>query len=157
MSGQGASTIDPCAAISFMWRTVQSARKHGVMHTVAQSAQLLCGHRSHVGESRSRMTHPRESDARRNIGTFRRKGHAKNKKRKKKPPGKRQAWTPLNRWLSPECLVEAAANRFRGLRPGKWQAWFPLTTEGSGLSACPKLPRSVLRIWGLANGRLERP
>ena len=61
---------------------------------------------------------------------------------------------PNNRGQWPECLVEAAAER---LRPGKRQAWTPLTTEGGGLSACSKLPRSVLGIWGLANGRLERP
>ena len=137
MSGQGASTIDPRAEISFMSRTVQSARKHGVMRTVARSAQLLCGHRSHVGESRSRMTRRRESDARRNIGTFRTKGHAENKKRKRKPLHCRehrlQRWLAgrscqvllNNRGLWPECLVEAAAEGFRqfkGLRPGKRQA-----------------------------------
>ena len=61
----------------------------------------------------------------------------------------------LGQWL--ECLLEAAAQRLRHLRPGKRQAWTPLTTEGSGLSACSKLPRSVWGIWGLANGRLERP
>ena len=49
-----------------------------------------------------------------------------------------------NRGQWPECLLEAAAQRFRHLRPGKRQAWTPLATEGSGGSACPKLPRSVL-------------
>ena len=62
-----------------------------------------------------------------------------------------------NRGQWPECLLEAAAQRLRHLRPGKRQAWTPLTTEGSGLNACSKLPRSVLGIWGLASGRLERP
>ena len=42
-------------------------------------------------------------------------------------------------WL--ECLLDAAAQRLRHLRPGKRQAWTPLTTEGSGRSACSKLPR----------------
>ena len=49
-----------------------------------------------------------------------------------------------NRGQWPECLLEAAAQRLRHLRPGKRQAWTPLATEGSGGSACPKLPRSVL-------------
>ena len=49
-----------------------------------------------------------------------------------------------NRGQWPECLLEAAAQRFRHLRPGKRQAWTPLATEGSGGSACSKLPRSVL-------------
>ena len=62
-----------------------------------------------------------------------------------------------NRGQWPECLLEAAAQRLRHSRPGKRQAWTPLTTEGSGRSACSKLPRSVLGIWGLANGRPERP
>ena len=53
-----------------------------------------------------------------------------------RPAGKRQAWTPRNnRGLWPECLVEAAAESFRGR----------------------KLPRSVLKVWSLANGRLEHP
>jgi len=64
MSGQGKSTIDPGAATGFMSRTVQSARKHGVMCTVARCAQLLFGHRSHVGALQSRMTRRRENDAR---------------------------------------------------------------------------------------------
>ena len=62
-----------------------------------------------------------------------------------------------NRGQWPECLVPAAAEGFRGLRPGKRQAWTPFTTEGSGLSAWSQLPRRVLGVWGLANGRLERP
>ena len=62
-----------------------------------------------------------------------------------------------NRGQWPECLLEAAAQRLRHLIPGKRHAWTPLTTQGSGRSACSKLPRSVLGIWGLANGRLERP
>ena len=70
MSGQGKLTIDPGAATGFMSWTVRSARKHGVMRTVARCAQLLFGHRSHVGALRSRMTRRRENDARRNIGTF---------------------------------------------------------------------------------------
>ena len=32
-----------------------------------------------------------------------------------------------------------------------------LTTNACGQRAWSKLPRSILRIWGLANGRLERP
>ena len=64
MSGQGKSTIDPGVATGFMSRTVQSARKHGVMCTVARCAQLLFGHRSHVGALQSRMTRRRENDAR---------------------------------------------------------------------------------------------
>jgi len=49
----------------------------------------------------------------------------------------------INTGQWPECLLEAAAQRFRHLRPGKRQAYTPLTTEGSGMSACSKLPRSV--------------
>ena len=86
-----------------------------------------------------------------------------------------------NRGQWPECRVEAAAEGFRGFRrlragkrqawtslttegsgltAGKRQAWRPLTTEGSGLSAWSKMPRSIVGVsgvWGLANGRLERP
>ena len=55
------------------------------------------------------------------------------------------AWVP-----GPECLVEAAAERFRHLRPGKRlgkrHAWTPLTREGCGLSVWSKLPR---RVWGI--------
>ena len=55
------------------------------------------------------------------------------------------AWVP-----GPECLVEAAAERFRhlrpGKRPGKRHAWTPLTREGCGLSVWSKLPR---RVWGI--------
>ena len=46
----------------------------------------------------------------------------------------------IGQWL--ECLLEAAEQRFRHLRPDKRQAWTPLATEGSGLSACSKLPRA---------------
>ena len=46
----------------------------------------------------------------------------------------------IGQW--PECLLEAAAQRLRHLRPGKRQAWTPLATETSGLSACSKLPRA---------------
>ena len=55
-----------------------------------------------------------------------------------------------NRGQWPECLVPAAAEGFRGLRPGKRQAWTPLTTEGSGLSAWSKLPRRVFEAWQTA-------
>ena len=58
-----------------------------------------------------------------------------------------------NRGQWPECLVPAAAEGFRGLRPGKRQAWTPLATEGSGLSAWSKLLRralGVLRVLRLA-------
>ena len=55
-----------------------------------------------------------------------------------------------NRGQWPECLVPAAAEGFRGLRPGKRQAWTPFTTEGSGLSAWSKLPRVVFEAWQTA-------
>ena len=74
-----------------------------------------------------------------------------------------------NKCLSPE--VEAAAGDFKGLKPGKRQAWTPynnrgpwrqtagfkaLTTHACRQSAWSKLPRGILRVWRLANGRLER-
>jgi hypothetical protein len=128
MSGQGKSTIDPRVATSFMSRTVQSARKHGVMRTVARCAQLWFGHHSHVGALRSRMTHQPENDATRNIGTFPTK-----RQRKKGNEGWQMAG--LNdRWLwrqteglnalttIPRGLVNAAAKHFTGLTPGNRQA-----------------------------------
>ena len=72
-------------------------------------------------------------------------------------PGKRQAWTPRNNrgpWPEclveaaaerfTECLVEAAAERFTGSKTGKRRLESPVTTEGRGLSAWSKLPRRVL-------------
>ena len=72
-----------------------------------------------------------------------------------------------NKCLWPECLVEAAAGHFRGLRAGKRQAWTPwqqramevkaLRTHARCQSAWSKLPRDILGVRGRANGRLERP
>ena len=81
-----------------------------------------------------------------------------------------------SRWLWPACLVEAAAEgfrflragkrqprtpivaeeRFRPLRAGKRQPRTPIVADGCGLRAWSKLPRSVLGLWGRANGSLER-
>ena len=78
-------------------------------------------------------------------------------------------------------LVEAAAEGFRGLKPGKRQAnaltrescagkgqaamlerWRPGKSSNPGAAKADgqawwKLPRRVLGIWSLANGRLECP
>ena len=131
MWGQGESTINPRAATCFMSRTVQSARKHGVMHTVARCAQLLFGHRSHVGALRSRMTRRRENDARRNIGTF---------------PTKRRC-ACCRGTASVDAQQETAVARVAA----------NTTRDGCGQSAWSKLPRGILRVWSLANSRLERP
>ena len=131
MWGQGESTISPRAATCFMSRTVQSARKHGVMRTVARCAQLLFGHRSHVGALRSRMTRRRENDARRNIGTF---------------PTKRRC-ACCRGTASVDAQQETAVARVAA----------NTTRDGCGQSAWSKLPRGILRVWSLANSRLERP
>ena len=62
-----------------------------------------------------------------------------------------------SRWLWSACLlVEAAAERFRPLRSGKRQPRTLIVADGCGLRAWSKLPRSVLGLWGRANGSLER-
>ena len=86
MSGQGESTINLCATASFTSRTAQSARQHGVMHTLARSAQLLFGHRSHVGASRPSMTRPQGNDVTKNSGMFRTKTQRKQRKRNNAAP-----------------------------------------------------------------------
>ena len=86
MSGQGESTINLCATTSFTSRTAQSARQHGVMHTLARSAQLLFGHRSHVGASRPSMTRPQGNDVTKNSGMFRTKTQRKQRKRNNAAP-----------------------------------------------------------------------
>ena len=58
---QGESTIDLCATINFMSRTVQSATRHDVMRIIAPSAPLLFGHGCHVAALLSSMTCHREN------------------------------------------------------------------------------------------------
>ena len=93
MSGQGKLTIEQSVGTNSMWRTVRSARKHGVMRTVARCAQRLFGHRSHVGALRWRMSRRWENDARWNIGTFPTK-----RQRKKGKEIERRCACRRNRW-----------------------------------------------------------
>ena len=129
MSGQGAWTIDPCAAISFMWKTVQSARKK---RCHAHSCPV-CSTVVWSSHSRGRIAVTHDTPA----------GKRCQKKHWHVPEKKaRAAWQTAglnalnNRGLWPECLVEAAAEGFRGFRgfrrltPGKRQSWTPLRTEG---------------------------
>ena len=62
-SRQGRSIIEACAARSFMLRTAESVKTHGVIRTSALSAKLLFGRRMRPGESRAGMTRHRGNGA----------------------------------------------------------------------------------------------
>ena len=94
------------------------------MRTVARCAQLLFGHRSHVGALRSRMTRRQEDDARRNIGTF------PTKRRRKKGNEIDRRCACCRGTASVNAQQEMAVARvpgrgrgdFKDLKPGKQQA-----------------------------------
>ena len=62
-SRQGRSIIEACAARSFMLRTAESVKTHGVIRTSALSAKLLFGRRMRPGESLAGMTRHRGNGA----------------------------------------------------------------------------------------------
>ena len=129
MSGQGKSTIEQSVGTNFMWRTVRPARKHGVMHTVARCAQLLFGHRSHVGALRWRMSRRRENDARWNIGTFPTK-----RQRKKGHEIERRCACRRNRWQWQNRCREA----FERFESWQTEGMYAVTTDAMEANGGPQ-------------------